>query len=71
MCIIKTPPYRYLAYSLKLTANYAQQSNGSIIETDENGLFNISVPVGVHEVKTVKANHIFENDGKITDKDGI
>ena len=54
----------------KIDGQYAQQSNGSIIETDENGLFTISVPVGTHEVKTVKANHIFANDGKITDRDG-
>ncbi|MCW3081222.1 MAG: Pentaxin family, partial [Segetibacter sp.] len=54
----------------KIDGQYAQRSNGIIIETDENGLFDISVPVGVHEVKTVKANHLFENDGKITDRDG-
>jgi hypothetical protein len=54
----------------KIDGQYAQQSNGSIIETDENGAFSISVPVGTHEVKTVKANHVFANDGKITDRDG-
>ena len=54
----------------KIDGQYAQESNSSIIETDENGFFDIAVPVGVHEVKAVKANHIFENDGKMTDKDG-
>ena len=29
------------------------------------------LPVGTHEVKTVKANHVFANDGKITDRDGF
>ena len=54
----------------KIDGQYAQQSNGQIIETDENGLFNIFVPVGTHEVKAVKANHGFANDGKITDIGG-
>ncbi|MDB5279232.1 MAG: Pentaxin family [Ferruginibacter sp.] len=54
----------------KIDGQYAQQSNGTILETDENGRFSIFVPVGTHEVKTVKANHAFANDGKVTDKDG-
>ncbi len=53
-----------------IDGRYAQKSNGEVIETNETGAFNISVPVGVHEVKSVKINHVFENDGKITLSDG-
>ena len=51
----------------KIDGVYAQKSSGDIIETDETGFFEIAVPVGVHEVKSVKANHGFSNAGKITD----
>ncbi len=46
------------------------RSNGSIIQTDSKGEFTISVPVGTHEVKAVKSNHIFANGGKITNSNG-
>ena len=49
---------------------YAHQSNGDIIETDAAGKFTISVPVGTHEVKALKLNHVFENGGLITDRFG-
>ena len=54
----------------KIDGLFAQQSNGEILQTDENGFFRIFVPVGVHEVKAVRVNHVFANDGKITDRDG-
>lgn len=54
----------------QINGQYAHQSNGQIIESDEFGKFTISVPVGTQEVKAVKLNHIFENDGKITDRFG-
>ena len=43
---------------------------GKIIYTDAKGEFTINVPVGTHEVKAVKANHVFVNEGKITNSDG-
>lgn len=46
------------------------KSNGSIIQTDSKGEFTISVPVGTHEVKAVKTNHIFANEGRITNSNG-
>lgn len=46
------------------------RSNGSIIQTDGKGEFTISVPVGTHEVKAVKTNHIFANEGRFTNSDG-
>jgi len=44
--------------------------NGSIIQTNAEGKFSISVPVGTHEVMAVKNNHVFELNGKITDSYG-
>lgn len=46
------------------------RSNGTIIQTDSKGEFSISVPVGTHEVKAVKVNHVFVNEGRITNSDG-
>lgn len=54
-----------------IDGKYAQQSNGSLIQTDASGKFSIFVPVGTHEVKAVKANHVFVNDGRITDRHGL
>ncbi len=48
----------------------AMQSNGTVILTADDGTFSIQVPVGIHEVKAVKPDHIFENDGKFTDSNG-
>ncbi len=54
----------------QINGQYAHQSNGQIIESDEFGKFTINVPVGTQEVKAVKPNHSFENGGKITDRFG-
>jgi hypothetical protein len=48
----------------------AQKGNGEVIVSDEEGHFEIYVPVGIHEVKAVKANHIFAGGGRIMDGDG-
>jgi hypothetical protein len=53
-----------------IDGKYAQASNGSILQTDATGHFSISVPVGYHEVKAVKNNHVFVNGGAITDQFG-
>lgn len=45
-------------------------SKGEIITTDAQGKFQISVPVGRHEVKAVLANHTFANGGRILDDYG-
>ncbi|MEI8085184.1 MAG: LamG-like jellyroll fold domain-containing protein [Paludibacter sp.] len=49
----------------------AMLGNGSIIQTNAEGEFSISVPVGTHEVQAVKNNHIFQLNGKITDSYGM
>src|SRR5690606_30669844 len=53
-----------------IDGKYAQKENGQLLETDELGRFTIFVPVGYHEVKAVKNNHVFVNDGKITNLAG-
>ena len=53
-----------------IDGRFAQRTNGQIVETDAAGVFSISVPVGVHEVKSAKPNHVFANDGKITLSNG-
>lgn len=43
---------------------------GYITKSDADGVFEIYVPVGTHEVKAVLTNHSFEKDGRITNLDG-
>lgn len=45
--------------------------NGIVLKTDAQGEFEIQVPVGSHEVIATKANHTFDNEGKITDSYGV
>lgn len=54
----------------QIDGKYAQESNGTLIQTGADGKFTISVPVGTHEVKAVKNNHVFVNAGRITDSRG-
>lgn len=49
----------------------AVRGNGTVIMTDAIGEFEIQVPVGIHEVIATKANHTFDNDGRITNSEGI
>lgn len=53
-----------------IDGKYAQQGNGELIQTGDDGKFTISVPVGMHEVRAVKSNHVFMQEGRITDLDG-
>lgn len=48
----------------------AMNSKGEVLKTDAKGMFEISVPVGQHEVKAVLNNHEFELGGRITNSDG-
>ena len=50
-----------------IDGKYAQQADGTLIQTGSDGKFSISVPVGLHEVKAVKNNHVFSDGGRITD----
>lgn len=52
----------------QIDGRYAQKGNGELIKTNAQGQFTISVPVGIHEVKAVKSQHVFINGGKITDR---
>ncbi len=59
-----------MGVQFQIDGRYAQESNGTVIGTGSDGLFTINVPVGIHEVKMVKSNHIFVNGGLITKSDG-
>jgi hypothetical protein len=37
--------------------------NGEVVKTDENGEFEITVPIGVHKVQVKKTGHTFANNG--------
>ena len=44
--------------------------NNRPVMTGADGYYEISVPVGVHEVIAVKEGHVFENGGRLTDLEG-
>lgn len=48
----------------------AMDGKGNLLKTDAAGMFEISVPVGQHEVRAQKQGHTFANGGKITNIDG-
>lgn len=63
-----TVPVRGVQF--KIDGQFAQAANGDLLETDAEGKFTISVPVGVHEVAAIKNNHILIHGGRITDRLG-
>ncbi len=56
--------------SFKVDGVIVADGKGNVIKTGSDGHYTISVPVGIHEVKAVLTNHVFEDDGRITDLDG-
>ncbi len=48
----------------------AMDNKGRVIMTDVTGEFAINVPVGTHEVRAIKQDHTFVNEGRITNSDG-
>jgi hypothetical protein len=38
--------------------------DGLPIQTDENGFFDLNVPIGYHKLSVVKNGHVFKNEGK-------
>lgn len=55
--------------SFKIDGVTAMDSKGNVLETGADGQYTIQVPVGTHEVKAVKNNHVFELDGRLTNSD--
>ncbi|MEO8962542.1 MAG: LamG-like jellyroll fold domain-containing protein [Ginsengibacter sp.] len=53
-----------------IDGQYAQNSDGSLMQTGDDGNFTITVPVGVHRVQAAKSNHVFVNHGDILDLKG-
>ena len=39
-------------------------ANGQVAQTDENGFYNISVPIGEHYVEAKQSGHVMVNDGR-------
>lgn len=56
--------------SFKIDGITAMDGKANVIRTDAKGMFSINVPVGTHEVRAEKLNHVFTNEGKITNSDG-
>lgn len=56
--------------SFKVDGVTVMDGKGNIVMSGADGHYTISVPVGIHEVKAVLNNHVFEDDGRITDLDG-
>ena len=57
--------------TFEIDGKVAMSSKGAILQSDANGEFAISVPVGTHEVVAVKNHHQFANDGRFTTSDGL
>ncbi|MGN0069212.1 MAG: hypothetical protein ACI350_05730, partial [Prevotella sp.] len=50
----------------------AASMNGNLVQTDVNGDFLVSVPIGNHYIEVKKEGHIFENNGRFPDdKNGV
>ncbi len=64
-----TVPVQGVSFTIDGVA--AMDGKGNVLMTDAKGEFEISVPVGSHEVIAKKANHVFENDGRITNSYGV
>lgn len=56
--------------SFNIDGTPAMGNKNEMLKTDAKGMFEISVPVGQHEVKAVLQNHEFELGGRITNSDG-
>lgn len=56
--------------SFKVDGITVVDGKGVVVTTNPAGEFLLHVPVGRHEVKAVKTNHVFVGEGKITNIDG-
>ncbi len=56
--------------SFKIDGITAMDGKANVIRTDARGMFSINVPVGTHEVRAEKLNHVFVGNGRITNSDG-
>ncbi len=49
--------------SILIDGRAAVTSEGRAITTNENGFFNVQVPIGLHSVQVSKVDHVFRNNG--------
>ena len=52
-----------------IDGKYAMNAANEMVVSDENGVYSINVPIGVHQVKALKNQHVFVNDGKLQNDD--
>ncbi len=62
--VIKYQGYEYPVegVNLYIDGNQALASDNTIITTDENGEFTVSIPIGTHKLSVAKQGHQFENE---------
>ena len=53
-----------------IDGKYAVNKENVLVETNEDGEYSLNVPIGIHEVKAIKNQHTFVNDGKLVDSEG-
>ncbi|GHT64816.1 hypothetical protein AGMMS50239_23250 [Bacteroidia bacterium] len=57
--------------SFEVDGQILTMSNGTVVKSENNGNFEISVPIGVHSVRVVKQGHTFANGGYLKDADSL
>lgn len=62
--------YPVVGCSFEIDERPLTRPNGDLVKTDDDGVFEITVPIGVHSVRVVKTGHSFANDGFLKDASG-
>ena len=53
-----------------IDGKYAVNKENALVESGADGVYALNVPIGIHEVKAIKNQHTFVNDGKLVDHEG-
>jgi hypothetical protein len=56
--------------SFEVDGQTVVSANGSALQTDADGAFEITVPIGTHSVRVIKSGHTFASDGYLLGSDG-
>jgi hypothetical protein len=62
--------YPVVGCSFEIDERPLTRPNGELVITDDDGVFEITVPIGVHSIRVVKTGHTFANDGFLKDASG-
>ncbi|MCL2072421.1 MAG: T9SS type A sorting domain-containing protein [Marinilabiliaceae bacterium] len=49
--------------NFELDGRTMTNTNGSVLKSNDEGYFDIRIPIGIHSLRVVKQGHTFENDG--------